>query len=351
MSRSKPRRADKNTSGEKAARAGYMEEDQETDEEEILEDNTDDVEVEMSEELESFIDDLVEQGLDEDEIITAIEENFDFEDEEVDEDEDEDTVLEENEPDEEDTEPYVVDMSEHVEAMFEGEDDLSEEFKGKAKTILEAAVNERVNSEIDRIEKVYAASLEEEVDKIESNLTETVENYLNYVVEQWIEDNEVALVSGLRTEITEEFISNLKQVFMESYVDVPEDKVDVVAELQEAIQEMQAELNEQIEKNVELNAILSEEGRDNVLEELSQDLADTQVEKLKSLAEGVEYTDAEDYKEKVATLKESYFPETIVEADGPVDAEEKTADGRVLVEESTDRMEKYVHTLGAKSPS
>lgn len=313
-----------------------MEEDLEV-EDEVLEEESD---VEMTEELQEFIDTLVAEGYDEEQIVAAIEENFDFVTEETEE-------LEEDAPVEYD---YEVNMNEHVEALFSGED-LSEEFMDKAKTILEAAVASKMQSEIARLEEAYAAALEEEVASIQEELSNNVDDYLNYVVEQWVTDNEVAIEAGLRSELTEDFISGLRQLFAEHYIDIPEEKVSVIEELGSRVEELEEKLNEEIERNVELTKVLSESTKESVLHDMTEGLTATQAEKLKSLAEGVEFVDADTFATKVQTLRENYFPSG-VKAQTELDTIIPGTEGQTMIaEESNTPMSKYVRALGKSLPN
>ena len=314
-----------------------MEEDVEA-EDEVLEEESD---VEMTEELQEFIDNLVAEGASEDEIVAAIEENFEF-------------VTEETEELEEEAAPvhydYEVDMNEHVEALFAGEE-LSEDFMDKAKTILEAAVASKMQSEIARLEEAYAAALEEEVASIQEELSNNVDDYLNYVVEQWVTDNEVAIEAGLRSELTEDFISGLRQLFAEHYIDIPEEKVSVIEELGSKVEELEAKLNEEIDRNVELTKVLSESTKESVLHDMTEGLTATQAEKLKSLAEGVEFVDADTFATKVQTLRENYFPSG-VKAQTELDTIIPGTEGQTMIaEESNTPMSKYVRALGKSLPN
>ena len=290
--------------------------------------------VEMTEELQDFIDQMIEEGYDEDQIVAAIEENFEF-------------VLEEAE-EEVPYYDYEVDMNEHVEALFAGED-LSEEFKQKAVTIFEAAVVAKMQSEIARLEEAYAVTLEEEVDTIKEELSSNVDDYLNYVVEQWVSDNEVAIEAGLRTELTEDFISGLRQLFAENYIDIPEDKISVVEELGNKVEELESKLNEEIERNVELTKVLSESYKNEVMHAMTEGLTATQAEKLKQLSENVEFVDASSYAKKIQTLRESYFP-TSVNAQTELDTIVPGTEGQTMISEENTPMNKYVRALGKSLP-
>jgi hypothetical protein len=314
-----------------------MEEDLEV-EDEVLGEESD---VEMTEELQEFIDNLVAEGASEDEIVAAIKENFEF-------------VTEETEELEEEAAPvhydYEVDMNEHVEALFSGEE-LSEDFMNKAKTILEAAVASKMQSEIARLEEAYAAALEEEVASIQEELSNNVDDYLNYVVEQWVTDNEVAIEAGLRSELTEDFISGLRQLFAEHYIDIPEEKVSVIEELGSRVEELEEKLNEEIDRNVELTKVLSESTKESVLHDMTEGLTATQAEKLKSLAEGVEFVNADTFATKVQTLRENYFPSG-VKAQTELDTIIPGTEGQTMIaEESNTPMSKYVRALGKSLPN
>jgi hypothetical protein len=306
-----------------------MEEDVEI--EEAAEQIEEEAEIELSEELESFIDQMVAEGASEDEIAAAIEENFEFVTEDADSEE---SVMEE----------YEVDMSEDMEALFAGEE-LSEEFKEKAKTIFEAAVKHKLEEELAVLEEAFAATLEEQVQEIQESLTENVDDYLNYVVEQWVSDNEVAIESGLRTELMEDFVSGMRNLFAEHYIDIPEEKVSVVEEMASKVEELEAKLNEEIERNVALNKMLNEAYVNDVLDSACEGLTATQAEKLKSLAEGIEYADANEYAQKVQTLRESYFTNS-VRTENVLDTVE-VSDGKSMISEDlSGPMANYVKALG-----
>lgn len=187
-------------------------------------------------------------------------------------------------------------------------DDLSEDFKVKATAIFEAAVIARVNHEMEKIAEQLEDKFEEDFTELREGMVEKIDSYLNYVVEQWMDSNELAIESGLRTEIAEDFINGLKNLFKEHYVEVPEDKYDVIGELQAKAEELEQKLNEAINTNVELNSELIELTRKSILEDLSKDLADTETAKLQKLVEGIAFDDADIYSEKVRVIKENYFP-------------------------------------------
>jgi len=206
-----------------------------------------------------------------------------------------------------------IDVKEDVQALMSADDSLSEDFKIKAATIFEAAVKSKVRSEIERIHEVVLDEKTEEIDVFKSELTEKVDTYLNYVVEEWTKENELAIERGLKGEIAEDFISGLKQLFEDHYIDVPDEKYDVLEAQSEKISELEEKLNEQITKSVGLTSSNSKLVRERVISEVSEDLADTEIEKFKSLTEDVDFTDEDSFREKCETLKDSYFPKTVVE--------------------------------------
>ena len=201
-----------------------------------------------------------------------------------------------------------ISVKEDVEALVQGEDDLSDEFKEKAATIFEAAVKTKVRDEIETIENEYAEKLTESISKHDEETSEKVDAYLNYVVQEWMKDNEVAIEHKLKTDISENFITALKGLFEEHNITVPDEKYDVLDAAAKQADEMEAKLNEQIDKNVELSQKVSELEKNEILVDVASDLADTEVEKFVGLAENVEYEDSDDFKKKLQTIKESYFP-------------------------------------------
>jgi small-conductance mechanosensitive channel len=212
-----------------------------------------------------------------------------------------------------------VDVSEDVSALTQGEE-LSEEFKDKAATIFEAAVKSKLRSEVERIEEAKTQEIAEEINRVRDELTEKVDAYMNYVVEEWMKENEIAIERGLKGEIAEDFISGLKSLFEEHYIDVPDEKYDILGSQSDKIDELEAKLNEQIEKTAELKKSHDVLVRESVFAEVASDLADTEVEKFKSLAEEVEFTDEDSFKVKLDQLKESYFPKATTIAES-VDSE------------------------------
>ncbi len=233
-----------------------------------------------------------------------------------------------------------VDLSADVAALVDGEE-LSEEFKEKATTIFEAAVVSRLNEEVDRVHQEYAATLSEEVEAVKTQLAEQVDEYLTYAVQSWIDANQLQVESGLKSEIAESVVEGLKKVFLENHIEVPEEKIDVVDSMASELDSMEAKLNEQIDKNVELTAQVGALVKNGIVNELAEGLASTEKEKLVGLSEGVEFENEESFRNKVAMLKESYFPskpaagaETIAEDVQPV-----------VDTDMTDSMSKYVDAL------
>jgi len=234
-----------------------------------------------------------------------------------------------------------VDFSEDLNALVESEATLSDEFKGKAETIFEAAIKSKLSEEIDRLETKYEEELAEEVASTKSDLVEKVDNYLNYVVEQWMDDNKLAIQTGLRTEIAENFMNSLKDLFTESYIEVPEAKVDLVDELAAQVDELEEANNDVIKKNIEMTEELEELKRDKVIAEASEGLAATQVEKLKKLAEDVDFDNEETFAQKVATIKESYFTKKTTES-ADIEVEE---DDSPIVESTSGAMAQYLSAI------
>ena len=244
---------------------------------------------------------------------------------------------------EETTEAY--DMDEDVNALLGGEE-LSEEFREKAKVVFEAALNSKVKEIQETLETQYATQLEEAKEELKTSLVERVDSYLEYVCEEWMTENELAVEHGIKSEMTESFLSGMKNLFEEHYVTIPEDKYDVLESMVEKLDDMETKLNEQIDKNIGLNKRLAESSAQDVLTQVSSGLAETQKEKLASLAESVEFESEEEYREKLETLKESYFSRTAPAA--------KTQSTQTLSEgvDSTDAstsstMETYLRSLGA----
>jgi hypothetical protein len=200
-----------------------------------------------------------------------------------------------------------IDVKEHVDALVAGDDSLSEEFKQKAATVFEAAIKSKVKEIAEEMQADYDKKLTEETSKSKDELVEKVDSYLAYVVEEWMKENELALERGIKGEIAEDFISGLKKLFEDHYIDVPDEKYNVLEDQSSKIEELEKKLNESIEKNVELSKENGEHKRQDIIDEASKDLAETQKEKFNKLAEEIDYKNEEDFKTKVATVKESYF--------------------------------------------
>ena len=198
-------------------------------------------------------------------------------------------------------------VDEHMDALVAGQDDLSEEFKTKAATVFESAVNSKVKEIAEAMEADVQTNYEQDIAKAKEELTEKVDSYLSYVVEEWMKENEIALERGIKGEIAEDFISGLKKLFAEHYIDVPDEKYNVLEDQASKIEELEKKLNEQIEKNVELNKDNAEKSRKEIMAEVASDLADTAKEKFAKLAEEIEWSDADSFKQKCETIKESYF--------------------------------------------
>lgn len=259
-------------------------------------------------------------------IAELLEESKKLQEEQTEEVVSEEVITEEEQTEEvisEESAELKVDVSEDVAALTNGEE-LSEEFKAKAATIFEAAVVNRVKTEVSKLEEQYEAKLQEEVEQITEGLVEKVDGYLNYVVEQWISDNELALESGMKNEIFESFVTGLKGLFEQHYIEVPEEKFDVLGDLQEQVDSAEAKLNEQLEANVALTQEINEMKRASAISEFAVDMADTDAEKFKGLAEELAFEDVESFKTKLQTIKENYFGKkqnTVVESvvtDAPV---------------------------------
>lgn len=224
-----------------------------------------------------------------------------------------DDMDDEEEDEEVKKEEVEIDMTDDINALV-ADEDLSEDFKAKAKTIFEGAVAAKVKEQMTEAEAKLEEETNQKIEEIKDDLTEKVDSYLNYVSESWVKENELAIERGLKSELTEDFISGLKQLFEEHYVEVPEDKFDVVEELANRLDEMEDKLNEEVASNITALQDIEELQREKIISEASKDLADTQVEKLKALSEDIDFENEEAFVEKVSTLKESYFGEGKVEA-------------------------------------
>jgi hypothetical protein len=237
----------------------------------------------------------------------------------------------------------TVDVSEDVDALLSGSDaELSEEFKEKAQTIFEAAVKAKVAEQLDAINEAAQADFDAKLEEARGELAEKVDGYLNYVVEEWVKENALAIERGIRTEIAEEFMNGLKNLFVENYIDVPEEKADLVDELATKSDDLEAKLNEEFEKNVAMKKELDAIKAENALVEAVVGLTDTQAEKVKALAEGVEFETIDQYREKLETIKESYFPK--VRATG---AEKEDIVDATQTESLSESMSVYSRTLSS----
>lgn len=236
-----------------------------------------------------------------------------------------------------------IDVAEHVEALVNGEGDLSEEFKRKAATVFEAAVKSKIRTEIERLESEYEIQLKENVQSATDEMTDKVDTYLNYVTDEWMKENELAVERGLKGEIAEDFISGLKQLFEDHYIDIPDDKYDVLEAQSEKISELESKLSETIEKNVSLKDGNAKLVREQVISEVYEGLADTEIEKFKSLTDDVEYTDEEAFREKLDTLKESYFPKTSMET---TEINDDVETGTAQDIDLTPSMDAYMSAIG-----
>lgn len=319
---------------------------------EVLEEDEDNVEL-TEEEIDEYLNSLSEEELEE---LMAEAEALEEEDEEDGE------VISEEEEDEtpELTEEEIVEArkaalkqmvaenmgscKEDIDALFSGEE-LSEEFKGKATTIFEAAVRARVEAIVEQVVTENEQIMEEAAEEFQTTLTEQVDEYLNYVVEQWMEDNQLAIETGLRVEIAEEFIGGLKNLFMEHYIEVPEEKADLVEEMAAAVAEMEEKLNEQVEQNAALQSQLNESKKAEILSQIVEGLTTVQAEKIKALAEGVDFTTEGEYSQKLAVIRENYFPSKKTKGDAPeslVETEEQKG--------TSDTMDWYVNAISKSLP-
>jgi len=239
------------------------------------------------------------------------------------------------------------DIEEDVNALLGGEE-LSEGFKEKAKTIFEAAINSKIAEIKEALEVQYQEKLSEEIQAAKESLSERVDSYLEYVADEWFEENALAVESGLKTEMTESFLSGMKGLFEEHYVSIPEEKYDVLESMVVKLDDMETKLNEQIEKNISLNKRLSESVADGILDQVSEGLAQTQKEKLASLAESVEFESEEQYRDKVETLKESYFASKKESSAAKTETLSEGVDSSGS-ESYSDSMAAYIRTLGSFS--
>jgi hypothetical protein len=287
---------------------------------------------------------------DEDLIDEEISEDSEYEEEvvmeEETEDDEEDDEDDEDDEDEELEEDFEFDVEEDVTALVENED-LSEEFKDKAKVIFESALKSKVNQIKESLEIAYEQRLVEEVEEIKETLSDRIDSYLEYVSEEWLNENRLSVENGVKSDLTESFMSGLKGLFEDHYVSIPEDKYDVLESMVEKLDEMETKLNEQIEKNVSLNKRLAESVADGIFDQISEGLALSQKEKLASLAESVEFGSEEEYREKLEILKEAYFSSKRVP---PTAKTETLSEGVDVVQESVSApMAAYLKTLSAFS--
>ena len=238
-----------------------------------------------------------------------------------------------------------IDLSDDVKALVSSDADLSEEFKQKAAIIFETAVKTRIKEQTKIIEAQYEKKLASETDTVKEAMVEKVDSYLNYVVEEWMKENELAVERGIRTEIAEDFITGLKGLFKEHYIDVPEEKYNVLDDLTNQVKELEDKLNEQIEKNVNLSKNVSESNREKLIASVSEDLADTEKEKFGSMAENVEYDSAEKFQEKLETIKESYFPKTKMDETASGDEVDSVAANLPVDTGTSDAMAAYTAAI------
>lgn len=265
-------------------------------------------------------------------------------DEEAEDEDEDDSEKEESYKSKEKAKAKVesVDFEEDLDALIQEEATLSDEFRGKAGSIFEAVLTSKLTQEVDRLEAEYVQNLEEEVSEIQASLVEKVDSYMNYVVETWMQENEVAVTDGLRTEIAEEFMTSLQKVFTEHYIEVPEGKVDLVDELSAQVSELEESLNKSTEENIKLHGSVQDFQRSEIVREHSSGLAETEAEKLSSLVEDIDFDDAETFEMKVKTVKESYFQQEVKESVDEVDS----LIGNDSVEiDLSDSMDRYTQAL------
>jgi len=247
-----------------------------------------------------------------------------------------------------DGEIVAEDMSADIDAIF-GDENISEEFKSKVSTIFEARVTDRINTIKEEIETEYSSMLEEAVESIRTDLTEKVNDYLDYIVEEWMKQNEVAIEKGLRTEMVEDFIGGLRNLFAEHYIDVPAEKVDLVDELATKVESLEDKLNEEIQRGIEYKKQLTEAKKIDVVRTVCEGLTSTQVEKIKSLAESVEFSTEEEYQEKLETIRENYFPSGMKKANAS-QMHEQVEDGSEKPAIKDARMAAYASAISKTLP-
>jgi hypothetical protein len=247
-----------------------------------------------------------------------------------------------------DGEIVAEDLSADIDAIF-GDENISEEFKSKVSTIFEARVTDRINTIKEEIEAEYSSMLEEAVESIRTDLTEKVNDYLDYIVEEWMKQNEVAIEKGLRTEMVEDFIGGLRNLFAEHYIDVPAEKVDLVDELATKVEGLEDKLNEEIQRGIEYKKQLTEAKKIDVVRTVCEGLTSTQVEKIKSLAESVEFSTEEEYQEKLETIRENYFPSGMKKANAS-QMHEQVEDGSEKPAIKDARMAAYASAISKTLP-
>jgi len=256
----------------------------------------------------------------------------------------EEIVAEAEETEEELVEEEGFDIEADVQALLEGEE-LSEEFEEKARTIFEAAIVSKVETIKEQLIASYQEALVEEVVAIKEELNERVDSYLEYVADEWFSENALAVENGLKSEVTESFLDGIKSLFEEHYVSIPEEKYDVLESMVDKLDEMEGKLNEQIERNVALNRRLAESSADGIFATVAEGLADTQKEKLATLAENVEFESEADYREKLTTLRGSYFPESASTPSTSENLSDEVSTDEVISEEVSPMMQAYLQTL------
>ena len=237
----------------------------------------------------------------------------------------------------------TIDVTEHVEALMSGEGDLTDEFKKKAATVFESAVKSKVRDEVKRLQENYDNEIEEGIKSNKAELTEKVDTYMNYVVEEWMKENELAVERGLKGEIAEDFIAGLKQLFEDHYVDIPDEKYDVLQAQSDKIAELEEKVNKTLDESMEYKKSNDELTRNKVISESTSDLADTEIEKFKELTQDVDFEDEESFKGKLDTLKESYFPKVKKETTENIDNVET---GPAQDIDMTDSMAAYSKAIG-----
>ena len=244
----------------------------------------------------------------------------------------------------EESKEVELDLSADVKALVSNDADLSEEFKDKAATIFETAVKTRIQEQTKILEAQYEEKLSSEKETMKEAMVEKVDSYLNYVVEEWMKENELAVERGIRTEIAEDFITGLKDLFKEHYIDVPEEKYNVLDDLTNQNKKLEDKLNEQIAKNVDLSKEVSQSAKAKAIDEVASDLADTEKEKFEKMAENVEYDSADKFREKLETIKESYFPKQKIEETTSKDEVDSVA-ANAPIESNTDAMAAYTAAI------